>query len=69
SGMPFDKIPYMVFFSGFSTKISLGFGFSIMYQCADRLILQTSGTGTRIVLEKAIPECDKGNEFENSRVS
>ncbi|MHB1167265.1 MAG: HAMP domain-containing protein [Carboxydocellales bacterium] len=69
SGMPYDKIPYMVFFTGFSTKISLGFGFSIMYQCADRLILQTSGTGTRIILEKAIAKHSKVNELLNSKVS
>jgi HAMP domain-containing protein/anti-sigma regulatory factor (Ser/Thr protein kinase) len=69
SGMPYDKIPYMVFFTGFSTKISLGFGFSIMYQCSDRLILQTSGSGTRIVLEKAIAKPNKHDELLNSRVS
>lgn len=53
-GMPFDKIPYMVFFGGFSTKISLGFGFSLMYQFADKLLLNTTNTGTTIILEKKI---------------
>ncbi len=53
-GMSFDKIPYMVFFNGFSTKISLGFGFSLMYQCTDKLSLQTGKSGTTVIMEKRI---------------
>lgn len=44
-GMPFNKIPHLVFFAGFSTKLSLGFGFSLMYQCTDKLLLHTSEPG------------------------
>ncbi|MHB1167202.1 MAG: ATP-binding protein [Carboxydocellales bacterium] len=53
-GLPFDKIPYMVFFSGFSTKTSMGFGFSLMYQYSDKLVLHTSNSGTTVVMEKKI---------------
>lgn len=54
TGMPFDKIPYMVFFSGFSTKLSMGFGFSLMYQLTDKLSLQTCNSGTTVVMEKKL---------------
>lgn len=45
-------LPQAVFKSGFSTKKSMGFGYSIMLQTADKLLLNTGRTGTDILLMK-----------------
>ncbi|WP_003542647.1 ATP-binding protein [Desulfotomaculum nigrificans] len=50
-GMELAKLPFMVFLKGFSTKTSMGFGFSIMFRYLDKLILSTSESGTRLALE------------------
>lgn len=53
-GMPYDKIPHMVLFKGFSTKISLGCGFSLIYHCSDKLGIYTSSSGTTLILENYV---------------
>ena len=50
-GMDFNKLPNMIFLKGFSTKISLGCGFSLMYKYSDKIYLSTSENGTILGLE------------------
>jgi anti-sigma regulatory factor (Ser/Thr protein kinase) len=47
-------LPRVLFQAGFSTKISLGMGYTLMLELADRIWLATSPEGTRIRLEKLI---------------
>lgn len=50
-GMDFDYLPSMLFYKGFSTKISLGSGFNIIYSFVDEMILSTSKKGTTVVFD------------------
>lgn len=45
-------LPKVVLKRGFSTKPSLGLGYSIMLELADRVLLSTGPTGTRVLLFK-----------------
>lgn len=50
-GMDFDKLPNMIFLQGFSTKVSMGYGFSIIYKFADKIYLSTSEHGTYLAMD------------------
>lgn len=50
-GIDFSILPKATLLSGFSTKQSLGMGFSIMLEYSDRLLLSTKPGQTIIVLE------------------
>lgn len=50
-GMDFDKLPNMIFLQGFSTKVSMGYGFSIIYRFADKIYLSTSKRGTYLAMD------------------
>lgn len=50
-GMDFDKLPSMIFLKGYSTKISMGYGFSIVYKFADKIFMDTSKRGTFLALD------------------
>jgi len=50
-GMSYDKLPFMIFYKGFSTKESMGCGFKLIYSFVDRVILSTSNNGTILILE------------------
>lgn len=50
-GMDFDKLPNMIFQQGFSTKVSMGYGFSIIYRFADKIYLATSKNGTYLAMD------------------
>jgi len=50
-GMDFDKLPKMIFLNGFSTKLSMGYGFAIIYKFADKVYLSTSENGTIVVMD------------------
>lgn len=45
-GLDFDILPNIITSKGFSTKNSLGYGFTIMNKFADKIYLFTSKTGT-----------------------
>lgn len=49
-------LPRAVLRKGFSTKPSLGLGYSIMLDVADRILLRTSERGTTVVLIKSLHE-------------
>ncbi len=50
-GMDFNHLPSMLFFKGFSTQISLGCGFKLIYTIVDKMILSTSKHGTTVVFD------------------
>lgn len=50
TGFPLDNLPYMVLTEGYSTKKSLGQGFTLMLKLTDQLLLKTSSKGSTIVL-------------------
>lgn len=51
-------LPRAVLLRGFSTKPSLGLGYSIMLEVSDRILLNTGDKGTTVVLIKEIAEQD-----------
>ncbi|HEY3317627.1 MAG TPA: PAS domain S-box protein [Coriobacteriia bacterium] len=53
-GIDFGDLPRAALVPGYSTKASLGMGFTIMLEVCDRLLLTTQPGLTSIVLEKAI---------------
>ena len=50
-GMDFDKLPNMIFLQGFSSTVSMGYGFSIIYRFADKIYLSTSERGTYLAMD------------------
>lgn len=54
SGIESLVLPRAVLRRGYSTKPSLGLGYSIMLEVADRVFLKTDERGTAVVLEKQI---------------
>lgn len=50
-GIDFRQLPKAALVQGFSTTNTLGFGFTIMLEVSDRLLLCTDETGTSVVLE------------------
>jgi len=54
SGIESLILPRAVLRRGFSTKPSLGIGYSIMLDVADRILLKTGVTGTTVVLIKSL---------------
>lgn len=54
AGIQFASLPASVLTAGFSTKVSLGMGYTIMLQLADQIRLATGPHGTVVQLEKWI---------------
>ncbi len=50
-GIDFSDIPKATLLAGFSTKKSLGVGFSVILEICDRVLLSTSSDGTTLILE------------------
>ncbi len=53
-GIDFEDLPKATLVSGFSTKATLGMGFTIMLEVCDRLLLTTQPGLTILVLEKSL---------------
>lgn len=58
-GIDFKNLPSAALLSGYSTKQTLGIGFSLMLEFSDRVLLTTQEGDTRIVLER---QADGGGE-------
>lgn len=50
TGFPLNILPYTVLTEGYSTKKSLGQGFTLMMKLANRVLLKTSKEGSTVVL-------------------
>lgn len=55
SGMDFERLPKMIFLKGFSTELSMGYGFSIINKFSSQIYLATSCNGTIIALDFNTP--------------
>lgn len=53
-GILLERLPATLFESGYSTRVSLGMGFTLMLQMADAVWLATSPGGTVLQVEKAV---------------
>jgi len=53
-GIDFKLLPQSTVQAGFSTKASLGHGFTILLQLMDRVLLSTNTSGTVVVLEMSL---------------
>lgn len=51
-GIDFKILPKATLLGGFSTKASLGVGFSVMLELCDRVLISTHPGGTTVILEK-----------------
>ena len=63
SGIESLILPRAVLLRGFSTKPSLGLGYSIMLEVCDRILLCTGKTGTTVVLIKEKAEHDLAGAY------
>lgn len=50
SGIPLKILPYTALLAGYSTKRSLGQGFTLMLKLTTRVLIKTSSSGTTVVL-------------------
>lgn len=55
-GIDFRQLPKATLVQGFSTTSTMGMGFTIMLEVADRVLLTTDAHGTVVVLEVEIPQ-------------
>lgn len=65
-GFPLKILPYTVLMPGYSTKRSLGQGFTLMLKLSTRVLLKTSSSGSTIVL---IFEKEDDGEMGKSEVT
>lgn len=59
SGIPIHELPKTILVSGYSSKRSMGRGFTLMCSSADRVLIHTSPKGTSLLLEFSL-----GNDSE-----
>lgn len=64
-GIDAKTLPQATLMRGFSTKVSLGLGFSLMLSTVDRIYLATDNTGTWILLEMEIQTPDEFAILQN----
>lgn len=63
TGIKAENLPATLFESGFSTKVSLGMGYTLMLRIADTIWLSTGPGGTVVQIEKC---ADSGKHQEDS---
>jgi len=54
SGIDFSLLPRSTLMRGWSSKTSLGYGYTILLELLDRVLLSTSRYGTTVVMEMAL---------------
>lgn len=61
-GIDFSLLPRSTLMKGWSSKTSLGYGYTILLELLDRVLLSTSRYGTTVVMEMALqPQPDASN--------
>ena len=63
-GIDFSQLPTFTLRKGFSTKPSLGYGFTILLELLDQLLLCTSAQGTIVVLEMFLELIQNENDLD-----
>ena len=64
-GIHASDLPRALFRKGFSSKVSLGLGFTLMLELADEMWLSTGPEGTAIQVLKAFQEEKSGDDLES----
>ncbi len=67
NGIELSDIPRSTLLAGYSSKASLGHGFSLVLKLIDKLILSTSSKGTTIILEQKIEDINNKAEPPNQK--
>lgn len=62
-GIDFEHLPRATLMAGYSTRPSLGLGFTVLLDLMDRVCLCTGPTGTRLLLEASRSPRDREAEF------
>lgn len=52
AGMDLAMLPHATLLRGYSTKVSLGIGYTAMLRCMDRVVIATSSSGTTVLLQR-----------------
>lgn len=60
-GIDPESLPKATLMRGFSTKVSMGFGFSVLLQLLDGIVLHSGKDGTHLILELSL---EPGRSFE-----
>ncbi|HWL22645.1 ATP-binding protein [Lysinibacillus fusiformis] len=66
SGIPIKILPYTVLLEGYSTKKSLGKGFTLILKLTTRVLLKTASTGTTVVLVFDDIEGEENGKYKKS---
>lgn len=66
-GIDFQTLPHATLIAGYSTKASLGIGFTIMFEAAERILLSTQPGLTTLVLEFPFPRVQRGSGTMSSQ--
>jgi DNA-binding response OmpR family regulator len=61
-GIEFSRLPSSTLMKGYSTKHSLGYGFTLMLEMTDRIHLSTGPGGTALILEMGLTESSPNQE-------
>ncbi len=62
-GIDLDYLPSALFYQGFSTKASLGYGFTLIYNFVDKIILSSTKNGTTLAFDIIFLEQHENNEM------
>lgn len=65
-GIPYDILPQALLMEGYSTKRSMGKGFSVILRYGDRLLLRTSKAGTTLMIDRQLDPASVMEERGNS---
>lgn len=66
SGIDFSLLPRSTLMKGWSSKTSLGYGYTILLELLDRVVLSTSRYGTVVVMEMALEPQSESAESSNT---
>lgn len=58
-GIDFSELPKTTLLKGYSSKVSLGMGFTIMLELMDKVYLLTSPKGTLVIIEMGVDKPDE----------
>jgi anti-sigma regulatory factor (Ser/Thr protein kinase) len=57
AGIHPDHLPRATLMKGWSTRASMGLGFTVMKEAADRIHLHTGPSGTTVIVEMGVTPC------------
>lgn len=64
-GIHANELPRVLFKKGYSSKISLGLGYTLMLSLSDEMLLATDATGTTLQFFKSMHKEEEAGEFDD----